>query len=166
MAEDLDRGGGGGLVVDDLLEGLLFAGQEGVVAFAHHRGRAEAEVGVDQFALDLPGQIVGEGFDQEEVAGFGDDGHVGLSGCRNRVRTVRTNFFRTNDEVILPFDQAGFVVVEVAARGSLRAPVNLVDLSQRQDALIAHDNGLDLDGIDGDERTGLSGHVCGSFSGN
>jgi hypothetical protein len=94
-----------------------------------------AEVGVDQFALYLPREVVCEALCNHQIAGLGEEnGIAGVCG-KYSVFPLRTNFVRRQIEVVCAFDEAFSIVSETTPSGSCGALVNFVNHGQRHDAL-------------------------------
>ena len=89
--------------------------------------RAFTEIGIDELALYVPGEIVGKGFYEHQVAGFGDK----IKTVRGSDSVLSLGFVRISDEVISPLNEMPFVVVEPLPGGSLWSAVAGVDILKR-----------------------------------
>ena len=92
------------------------------------------EIALDEFPLDFPRQIVGEGLHQHEIAGFCNEGDI--FGCPlGKSVPAPTKFVGANFEVIFALDEVVTVGAEIAAGSSVRSAMHGVDLLKGDDPL-------------------------------
>ena len=106
-----------------------------------------SEICIDQLSLNGPGQVIGKGLDQHQVAGFSDEGYTLRGPALGPLQTKRPNFGRLgNVEIIHALDEVHLVVIESLTGRSLRPLVYSVDFLHGHDplALVLFDGQLRL----------------------